>query len=208
MAEGTNLFQKFGHSAEPGTIIFKEGEEGDQMYIIRSGRVKVTRNIGGQELTLAILEKSDFFGEMAIINLVKRTATVTAIDRVEMLAFNRQGFLSMINKNAQIALNVIDKLCRRLQNANLQIHQLAKRNAQGMVALNLRHAFQGAASQGGSLLFDRTVEDIARGIELSMEEVRKYLEEFKSAGFILLESNTLRLLDSEKLDQIAENVGH
>ena len=145
MAEGTNLFQKFGHSAEPGTIIFKEGEEGDQMYIIQSGRVKVTRNIGGQELTLAILEKSDFFGEMAIINLVKRTATVTAIDRVDMLAFNRQGFLSMINKNAQIALNVIDKLCRRLQNANLQIHQLAKRNAQGMVALDRKSTRQNSS---------------------------------------------------------------
>jgi len=77
-----------------------------------------------------------------------------------------------------------------------------------MVALNLRYAFQGAVSQGASLLMDRTIEDIARGIELSMEEVRKYLEEFKSAGIILLESNTLRLLDSEKLDQIAENVGH
>ena len=207
MATDSTLFDKFGNTVEAGRIIFREGEEGDQMYIIQGGRVKIARDIGGKEHILAILGKGDFFGEMAIVNRVRRTATAVAIDRVELLAFNRDGFQNMIKKNAQIALNIIDKLCRRLQNANLQIQHLARKDARGMVAINLRYAFQGAGAADPSLPYDRTVEEIARNLELSIETVKGYFDELGGKGILLLEGNSLRLREAGKLNQLAEHVG-
>ena len=207
MKSDSELFGKFGQNIEAGRIIFKEGDEGDQMYIIQVGKVKVSRNIGGKEQVLAILGKGDFFGEMAIVTKVKRTATITALDQVELLAFNREGFLSMIEKNAKIALHIIDKLCRRLKNANLHIKHLARKNAKGLVALNLLYAFQGAGMEQAVLAYDRTVRDFSENLELVMDQVKAFLEEFKKAGIISLEGNKIKLLDTEKLNSLAEHLG-
>ena len=190
-----------------GKIIFKEDEEGDHMYIIQSGKVKVSRNISGKEQVLAILGKGDFFGEMAIVTKVKRTATVMAIDQVEILAFNREGFLSMINKNAKIALHIIDRLCRRLQNTNMHIKHLARKNASGLVALNLLYAFQGEGKDQTSLPYDRTVEDFSRNLELSMDKVKGYFQDFERNGIITLEGSKVLLTDREKLSELAEHLG-
>ncbi len=207
MATDTNLFDKFGHTVGAGEIIFREGEEGDQMFIIQTGRVKIARIVGGKEHILAILGKGDFFGEMAIVNRVHRTATAVAIGRVQLLAFDREGFQNMIKKNAQIALNIIDKLCRRLQNANLQIQHLARKDAKGMVAMNLRYAFQGAGAEDPALHYDRTVGEIARNLELPLESVKGFFDEFGRKGIVQLEGNTLRLGDAKKLNDLAEHVG-
>jgi CRP/FNR family cyclic AMP-dependent transcriptional regulator len=207
MALESDLFGKFGRHVEAGKIIFQEGDEGDQMYIIQSGKVKISRHISGKEHVLAILEKGDFFGEMAIVNKVQRSATVTAIDAVDLLAFNREGFLSMINKNAKIALHIIDKLCRRLQNANIHIKHLARKNARGLVALNLLYTFQGVGEEQPQLAYDRTVEEFSRNLELSMDLVKEYLEGFQRLGIIGLEGNRVKLLDQQKLNSLAEAFG-
>ena len=207
MAVDSNLFQKFGRVVEAGKTIFREGEEGDQMYIIQSGKVRISKNIGGKEHVLAILEKGDFFGEMAIVNRVKRTATVTAVDKVELLAFTREGFLSMITKNAKIALNVIDKLCQRLQNANVQIQHLVKKNAKGLVALNLYYAFQAAGWERATIPYDRTVDETSLSLQVAMETVKAYLDSFQQAGMLRIEGNSIILTDRAKLDAIAEHFG-
>jgi CRP/FNR family cyclic AMP-dependent transcriptional regulator len=207
MAVESDLFGKFGRHVDAGKVIFQEGEEGDQMYIIQAGKVRVSRLISGKEHVLAILEKGDFFGEMAIVNKVRRSATVTAIDEVDLLAFNREGFLSMINKNAKIALHMIDKLCRRLQNANIHIKHLARKNARGLVALNLLYTFQGAGEEQGELVYNRTVEEFSRNLELSMDQVEEYLQGFQRLGIVGLEQGKIRLLDREKLNSLAEAFG-
>jgi len=72
------LLQKFGKTVPAGTVLFKDGESGNQMYVIHSGKVKITKKVGSVEKTLAILPAGEFFGEMAILNNEPRTAS--AID--------------------------------------------------------------------------------------------------------------------------------
>src|SRR5690554_3182087 len=120
MAENP-LFDKYGQTVSDGTVIFEEGQPGDKMYIIQSGTVRITKRIDNRDHQLAELTKGDFFGEMAIVSNIVRTATVVASGTVEILAFDRQGFEAMIGKNTKIAMNIIDKLSKRLQNANNQI---------------------------------------------------------------------------------------
>ncbi len=205
MSDNT-LFNKYGQEISSGRIIFREGDEGTQMFIIQEGKVRITKQIGGKEHILTVLGKGDFFGEMAIVNLVKRTATATAVGNVKLLAFDRQGFVGMIEKNAKIALNIIDKLCRRLQNANVQIQHLVKRNEKGLVAINLYYAFMEKGMENASLALDRTVDDISVILELPAKKVTDYLEELHKETILSIDANTIRLLDKAALEKLTESV--
>ena len=206
MASESDLFSRFGRNVDAGKVIFREGEEGDQMFIIQEGQVKISRNITGKEQILAVLGKGDFFGEMAIVSKIRRTATVTALTPVKLLAFNREGFLNMITKNAKIALNVIDKLCRRLQNANLHIKHLARKDTKALIAMNLRFAFQGAAESGATLLYDRTVDEFSQNLDLTLDQVKSTLESFVRSGLLDIQGNGIHLVDEQRLDALAEQL--
>lgn len=200
----SDLFSRFGQQVPAGTVIFKEGEEGDQMFIVQDGRVKVSRAIGGKEQMLAVLGKGDFFGEMALVTRERRTATVAALEAVRLLAFNQEGFLNMINKNPKIALNIIDKLCRRLAYANQHLRHLARKDARGLIAMNLRLGFQEA---GGALDRERTVEDFASKLELDPLQVRGVLEDFARGGIVRLAAEAIELADEAGLNGISEPLG-
>lgn len=201
------LQQRFGRTYDPGSLICREGEEGDEMYIIQSGKVRVSKQFGGKTHVVSVLEKGDFFGEMAIVNRIQRTATVTAIDRVELLVFDREGLQNMIARNTKIALTIIDKLCRRLQNAHLKIQHLVKRDAGGLIALHLKSVFQELPSGQETLPYQKCLEDVSLSLELPMEDVRTVMKGLEAAGVLKEEGETLRLADRDKLAQITESVG-
>jgi CRP-like cAMP-binding protein len=199
---GNVLFEKYGRTIDPGRVIFNEGDDGDTMYIIQEGQVRISKDIEGRQHTLAELGKGDFFGEMAIVSQMKRSATATAIDRVQLLSFDRQGFQGMIEKNSKIALNVIDKLCRRLQNANNQIQFLFKRNERSVMALNLYHLFTDR-EVGTRLSLDRIRQEISMSLVVPLDLVNNVLKELEAAGIVEIKGNSVRLLDRTRLAAVA-----
>ncbi|TVQ22989.1 MAG: Crp/Fnr family transcriptional regulator [Spirochaetaceae bacterium] len=203
MAENP-LFEKYGQTFEPGRTIFTEGEQGDRMYIIQAGQVRISKNISGRDHELAILEKGDFFGEMAIVSLVARTATATAVGTVQLLAFDRHGFVGMIEKNAKIALNIIDKLCRRLQNANSQIQMMFQRNQRSLIALNLHSRFAERKPDEQYLALDKTLEQISMNLETPPKVVQECVSALADSGVVSVKGNAIWLMDRTRLSQIAE----
>jgi CRP-like cAMP-binding protein len=201
------LLQRFTRTYAPGAAICREGEEGEEMYIIQAGKVRVSKQFAGKTHVISVLEKGDFFGEMAIVNRIQRTATVTAIDDVELLVFDREGLQNMIARNTRIALTIIDKLCRRLQNAHLKIQHLVKKDAEGLIALHLRSVYQELPSGQSRVPFQKCLEDVSLSLELPMEEVRKTLEGLQRDGVFTIEGDGLLLVDREKLHRITESVG-
>lgn len=202
MAENP-LFEKYGQTFGAGKVIFHEGETGEHMFIIQSGQVKISKTIGGREHELAVLDKGDFFGEMAIVSRIARTATVTAVNSTQLLAFDRQGFMGMIEKNAKIALNIIDKLCRRLQNANSQIQMMFQNNQRSLIALNLYTRFGEKKQDEQYLPLDRTIEQISLNLETPSELVQEHVNEFIRSDIISVKGNSIWLMDKKALNQIA-----
>ncbi|MCX7786586.1 MAG: Crp/Fnr family transcriptional regulator [Spirochaetes bacterium] len=191
------LFDKYGHVIPAGTVIFREGDEGNEMFIIQEGKVKISKSIGDKDHVLAILGKGDFFGEMAIVNRIRRTATAQTVTDTHLLAFDRQGFRSMIEKNSKIAMNIIDKLCRRLQQANMQIQQLKRKNAPALIALHLVYAFEGASQD--SIPFDKTLEEISLSLEMPLQEVEGIVKRLETEGIVKKEGNSLLLVNPQTL---------
>jgi len=91
MAENVQaqLFTRFGKKIPPGTTLFQEGDKGEEMFIIQSGKVKISKRIRGVEKTLATLDKGEFFGEMAILNDKPRSASAETTEESEMLVIDR-----------------------------------------------------------------------------------------------------------------------
>jgi len=201
------LLQRFTKSYAPGAVICREGEEGDEMYIIQKGKVRVSKRFADKVHVVSILEKGDFFGETAIVNRTQRTATVTAVDAVELLVFDREGLQNMIARNARIALSIIDRLCRRLQSAHLQIQHLVKRDAKGLIAIHLRHLFQELPAGQGAMPFQGTLDDMSLEFELPREEVEKILKSLQEDGVLGVSSSSITLVDREKLLRLTESVG-
>jgi CRP/FNR family transcriptional regulator, cyclic AMP receptor protein len=207
MAEESPLSRNFGRKFGSGQVIFREGDEGSEMFIIQKGRVRVTKDFGGQPLVVSVFEKGDFFGETAIVSRMRRTATVTALEAVEVLGFDRDGLLSMISKNPVIALSLIDRLCRRLQDANGKIRLLVRRNVKGLVALHLRYAFQEAADDETGIPYANTMQEMAQSIDLSAEDAKAVVEGMQEEGIVRIQGERIDLLDRGKLSRLAETAG-
>ncbi len=194
----SSLFNKFGRNASNGQVIFAENEDGDQMYIIKEGSVKISKMIAGKEHILAILNKGDFFGEMAIVSRIKRTAKATAVGDVELLAFNREGFITMIEKNARIGINVIDKLCRRLERANEQIKLLVKKDIKSLIAMNLYYLCQ-SLELCDNLYYDKVTDKISKNMELPVNIIQDKFEVFRKKGIIEVSGNKIIIKDLDRL---------
>ncbi len=198
------LFEKYGRSYKPGDVIFSEGEDGHYLFIIQEGNIEISKDMDGHRHVLSRLTRGEFFGEMAIVTRVKRTATATALDEVQLLAFDRTDFQGMIEKNSRIALNVIDKLCRRLQHANTQIRHLVHASFKSAIALNLYLRFQRMATAEGELSLDRTKREVSENIEIDVTSVDVVLHELAAAGVLEITGNAIRLLDEAKLCRVAD----
>src|SRR5512143_1154973 len=134
------LFSRFGKKIPPGTVLFQEGDKGEEMYIIQSGRVKISKRIRGVEKTLATLEKGEFFGEMAILNDQPRSASAETIEECEMLVIDRKTFDALIRGNVEIAVRFIKRLADRLREANDQMEALMiKDNTSRLVSILAKH---------------------------------------------------------------------
>jgi CRP-like cAMP-binding protein len=130
------MFAKFGKRFPTGTVLFHEGDRGEEMYILQSGKVKISKKIRGVEKTLATLEKGEFFGEMAILNDKPRSASAETIDDCDMLVIDRKTFETLLRSNVEIAIRFIKRLADRLRETNDQMEALMIRdNTSRLVSL-------------------------------------------------------------------------
>ena len=104
--------------------IFAEGDVGTVMYILQAGRVEIFKRVRGQELRLALLEKGDFFGEMAILENRPRTASARAFEAARVLEIDSSTFGQMLLENPEISIRMLRKLSRRLRNADEFLKEL------------------------------------------------------------------------------------
>ncbi len=110
-----------------GDVIFREGELGTEMFIIQEGEVNIIKHINGESHMLSHLEKGDFFGEMAVLESVPRTADAVAATDVRAVVINGARFDEMLRRNPEVAVRIIRKYSKRLREANTLLERLVGR---------------------------------------------------------------------------------
>jgi F420-non-reducing hydrogenase small subunit len=111
----------FGITYDKNDVVFREGDTGNAMYIIQSGAIEISRMRDGSKTVLAILEKGNFFGEMALIDTSRRSATATSISRSRLLVFTRETLMERIRQDPGVVTHLLNTLCKRLTDTNLAL---------------------------------------------------------------------------------------
>jgi CRP-like cAMP-binding protein len=184
-------------------VIFAEGEPGDRLYILQSGKVKLGRKSpDGRENLLWIAGPSDMFGELSIFDPGPRTSSATTVTEVRALSMDRPALREWINKRPEIAEQLLRAVARRLRRTNNMLSEQIFTDVPGRVARALLQFAQRFGSQEAGLLrvtHDLTQEEIAQLVGASRETVNKALADFAHRGWLRLEGKSVLILDPERL---------
>jgi CRP/FNR family cyclic AMP-dependent transcriptional regulator len=139
------------------TILFRAGDEGDAMYVIERGKVRIcVRTTQGHELTLTELGRGDFFGEMALLDGQRRSADAVVAEDARLAVLSREHFLSFVRSSPNVALELLTALANRLRHTDELLRRSATRNVNVEEAAQLTLADRAAdiiAEFGGSWKF-------------------------------------------------------
>ena len=201
----SELFQRFGRTFPQGTVLFHEGEAGEEMYVIQGGRVELTRVVRGREVHLATLPAGEFFGEMAIVNNKPRSATATVLEEAQLLVIDKRTFEAMIRGNAEIAVRFIKKLAARLDQANSQVETLLIQDLNHRVVSHLRHAAdKHGVPDGPGVRVDVVVADMAATVGAKPKDVESCLQRLEEAWLIRRDGPQVHIAEVGKLEQFLE----
>ena len=174
-------FARFAKTFEAGSVIISEHEPGDCFYLIQSGRVQLVKCVNGKKKNLDILMPGEFFGEMAILENTPRSATCVAIDKVEVLEFNKQNFEILITGNPQIAMILIKLFCKRIYDQKRRFKTLVIADPQariGDVFLMFDEMNPCPNPNERSRRFNLTMQDVAHWAGLPINQVKDEMNKF------------------------------
>ena len=120
-------FKDYKIHYKAGEKIFQQGDVGTEMYIVRTGSVQIIREFAGKKEKLSLLEKGDFFGEMAVLEGSPRTNSASAAEETELVRIHSAIFDRMIRRNTKIAVRMILKLSRRVEDANARLQDVLQK---------------------------------------------------------------------------------
>jgi CRP-like cAMP-binding protein len=190
------------------SIILSEKEAGSALFIIISGKVKISRissEDSDKEVILSILNPSDFFGEMALLDGLDRSATATAMEDSKIFIIQRNDFLELLQDHPDVSIALLQELTQRLRAAGMKIKALSLKDAEGKVATVLLQLADdiGKIKQGiveiEKLPFQHELANMAG---TSRETISRTLHAFAKKGLIELEGSKLRIVDYEKFKEL------
>jgi len=176
-----SAFGRFARTFQAGEMIFSEFEPGDAFYLIQSGRVELVKIIGDIEKTLDILQPSEMFGEMALLENSPRSATAIALDTVKVLEFNRQNFEILMLGNPKIALTLLKMFTKRIYDSKRRFMILTLDDDQAKIAdvfLMLDETQTNIDKTTERREFNTTVEDVAHWAGMSVNQARDIVNHF------------------------------
>ncbi|HEY4118351.1 MAG TPA: Crp/Fnr family transcriptional regulator [Byssovorax sp.] len=199
------LFARFGREFQPDEVLFREGEAGEVMFVIQSGSVRITKEVGGDAKVLAVLGPGEFLGEMAILNGKPRTATAVVIEPTRCLVIEARTLESMVARNAEIALRLIKKLAKRLDSADTLIEILMHQDPKARVMLALsRHADAFGEVTADGIRIRTTADEIAREVGIDPSISRDVMDRLKRLRLATEEPNAIVVADVGRLQDFLE----
>jgi CRP/FNR family cyclic AMP-dependent transcriptional regulator len=185
-----------------GSFIFKENADGERCFFVAEGSVKVTRSSkDGKEVILSMLNKGDFFGEMALIDGKSRSANVIATEKTKVLTLNREDFLSVLHNYPKIAIQLLKEMANRLRESDSQIASLTLSDAEKRIALCILKLAdeQGIIKNGEVKILKIPIQqDIASMSGTSRETVSRVLKLLEEENFIRRQGRELIIKSYKK----------
>ncbi len=183
-----------------GEVIFHREDVGQVLYVIKEGKVNIClMSPEGQEISLVVLGKGDFFGELAILDGLPRSTNAIALERVECSTVQRSDIRNAILKNPQFAIQVLEILAWRLRKTDDKVEDLVVLDVYGRVAKKLLDLADehGVTTEDGTRIELRlTQQDLASMVGASRESVNKVLGYLTEKGYISSDKHKITLVQA------------
>jgi len=186
-----------------GSIVFMEGDRGEAFYFIKSGKIKISKSSkDGKELILNIYGKNHVFAEVTIFNDISYPATAEVLEDAELGVILNNDLEKLIKSNADLGLNLIKVLSKRLFDAQMKLKQIALNDTYSRTAHTLLRLSKNLGIEGnGRIEFDLDLsrQELANMIGTARETVSRILSRFKKEGSIDISGKKIIITDIEKL---------
>jgi CRP/FNR family cyclic AMP-dependent transcriptional regulator len=176
-----SLADRFGVRLSAGTTVFRQGDPGGSIYVIRAGRVHVIKEAHGRRRIVAKLGPGDFFGEMAAVTGRPRSATVEVIEDAELLRVPAAKLQEMVTGAGEIAIRLIQHLAERLESANRFVDVLLEDDITARVILELQDTLQSA---DGSSAAEIPVAELVLKLGTDKNEIWPALRRLSRVGIV------------------------
>lgn len=180
-----------------GEVIFHRDDPGQVLYVIKEGKVKICLiSPDGQEISLVVFGKGEYFGELALLDGLPRSADAIALERVECYTLQRTDFHNAIMKTPKIAIQVMEVLCERLRKTDQQVEDLIFLDVYGRVAkklLELSETHGTQVTEGTRIEVRLTQQELASMVGASRESVNKVLGYFTDKQYISTDKHRITL---------------
>jgi len=182
------------HEYPTGRAVLMEDAWGNAVYFIMSGWVKVRRLYGEKAVTLAILGRGDFFGEMAILDESPRSTDVVALSSVKLLSVSAQRFIQTLFKDPQLHHRMLQLMVRRLRQTNVRFQRRHQPPAIKLAntLVNLAENY-GQVGEKGTEIYNIPYKDLADVTDISVEDTAKIMKKLDSKGWINVDSQDQKL---------------
>jgi CRP-like cAMP-binding protein len=186
-------------------VIFREGDESDTCYLVRSGHARAVReHPDGRSIALAHFGPGDIFGELAMFDDEKRSATVETLDEVEAMAILGPDMRRLLKQHPDIAVKLVIALGRKLRAANERITRQSFQTVQSRVATVISQLVDRARHEGageGDVLVTITQADVAQLAGSSRESASRFLAVLERAGVVTQGRGRITVHDPEALQR-------
>ncbi|HNP28347.1 MAG TPA: Crp/Fnr family transcriptional regulator [Nitrospirales bacterium] len=179
-------------------IVFQEGDQGDVLFVILSGRVKVLlTGKSGQEFILSFLGPGNFFGEMAILESAPRSASVVTVEPSEFFLLDQRELTELLKNHPDIAVKILKNLSQRLRKISEQVRGLVMFDIYGRVGrclLNLAESQGGIGTHGQLFVSNRpSFQELAKMIGCSRETLSRTIKALKDNGSLTVTRKTIHI---------------
>jgi len=186
-----------------GQVLFKEGKDGDRLYVVVHGKIKLgTTSADGRENLLSILGPGEMFGELSLFDPEPRTSTATAVTDAKLVSLAHEAVIGLVTTNPQTSLELLRRLAQRLRKSNEILADLVFADVPGRVAkaiMDLGERFGVQKEDGLHVNHDLTQEELAQLVGASRETVNKALADFAARGWVKLEPRAVLVTDVERI---------
>jgi len=177
-----------------GEVLFKEGDPGDEIYIIKKGKIRIYKEIEGEERTLAILKEGEIFGEMAVLDGKPRSASAAAVENTVLEVLSKESIVSVINSHPMVKF-LIDTLIERLRTADEQLRLLTIRHEEQRFLTYLIIRYKEGVWEEISL------EEIEYFTGIDKETLLSFIKDLEKRGLLTFKNEKINVLKPEEIEE-------
>jgi CRP-like cAMP-binding protein len=197
-----SLFAKYGKKAKAGEMLFHHGDEGSEMFVVRSGSIRVFVVANNVEKTLAVLGAGEFVGEMSLLTGQPRTASAVVHEDADLLVVGGQILEDMIVHNTEVALRLVRKLARRLESTDALVQVLLHRDPKERVIENLKRLAKiHGWTPGNKVTLQADYQGVAEQVGLEVSEVHDVISRLIRANALAEEDGSWTIDDPGRLHE-------